>query len=31
MNLEELEFIDQNNVCLYYEIDKIEFHLNFTW
>ena len=31
MNLEELEFIDQNNLCLYYEIDKIQFHLNFTW
>jgi hypothetical protein len=31
MNIEELEFIDQKNVCLYYEIDNIEFHLNFTW
>ena len=31
MNIEELEFIDRNNLCLYYEIDKIEFHLNFTW
>lgn len=31
MNLEELEFIDQNNLSLSYEIDKIEFYLNFTW
>jgi hypothetical protein len=31
MNIEDIEFIDQNNVCLYYEIDNIEFHLNFIW
>jgi len=31
MNIEELEWIDQNNLSLYYEIDKIEFCLFFTW
>ena len=31
MNIEELEFIDRNNVCLYYELDNVEFHLNFSW
>lgn len=31
MNIEELEWIDQNNLSLYCEIDKIEFCLFFTW
>jgi len=31
MNIEDIEFIDRNNVCLYYELDDIEFHLNFRW
>lgn len=31
MNIEELEFIDRNNVSIYYEIDNIEFYLNFSW
>ena len=31
MNIEELEFIDQNNLSLYYKIDKIEFCLFFNW
>ena len=30
-NIEELEFIDRNNVSIYYEIDNIEFYLNFSW
>lgn len=31
MNIEDIEFIDRNNVCIYYELDNIEFHLNFSW
>jgi hypothetical protein len=31
MNIEELEWIDQNNLSLYCEIDKIEFCLFFNW
>jgi hypothetical protein len=31
MKIEDIEFIDRNNVCLYYELDNIEFHLNFSW